>query len=328
MSMHPPPDPDELASDLVDGLLDDEVAARLRSDPAIAARVEAIEAARAALRVPPPSAPGAVERALAATFAALDRGAGDPGVAPDERPPPPVTHLRTVGAPSGGAPTAGGLRAPVPAHRARRGSSGMPWLAAAAAIVLLGLVTIGILSSSGSDEDQASDTAASAEIDDDASSGAAETGDDAGAGEGDGGDERAEQDAGAGREPAADQANPPATTLSDAPADRGDLGAVGSAAELADRIRAQDRSLPSSPDDETGSTDPEAALDEETAGSSACPGRTTDGDPAHGESRYVADAVLDGVRVRVHVYDSGDGTLRLVATDESCVDVVDAPFSD
>ena len=321
MSMHPPPDPDELASDLVDGLIDDDVAARLRSDPAIAARVEAIEAARAALRVPPPSSPGAVDRALAATFAALDRGA-----APDERPPPPVTQLRSVGVPGGGAttPTADGLRAPTPAHRSRRGSSGMPWLAAAAAIVLLGLVTIGILSSSGSDDDQANDTAAaSAEIDGDASSGGAEAGDGAG-GSYETSDEGAGGDSAADQPPAVDQA--PATTRSEAAALGSDLGAVGSAAELADRIRSQGEQIDAFPEYDTETTDRGSPLGE--AGASACAGHTAAGEAARGESVYVADAVLDGARVRVHLYESDDGSLRLVATDEACVDVVDVPFSD
>jgi hypothetical protein len=78
MTMHPPPDPDDLASDLVDGLLPPDEAARLRADPAIAARGEAIESVRAAVRVPPPSPPGAMDSAIGAALAALDGPSGAP----------------------------------------------------------------------------------------------------------------------------------------------------------------------------------------------------------------------------------------------------------
>jgi hypothetical protein len=104
-----------------------------------------------------------------------------------------------------------------------------------------------------------------------------------------------------------------------------DLGAVGSAAELADRIRAQGEPLDPTTENETETTDRGSPLGD--AGSSVCAGRTADGEAARGESVYVADAVLDGTPVRVHVYEAGDGRRRLVATDEACVAVVDVPFS-
>jgi hypothetical protein len=109
-------------------------------------------------------------------------------------------------------------------------------------------------------------------------------------------------------------------------ADGRDLGAVGSAAELADRIRSQGEPLSPDGDDESNTSGEGAPLDD--ASPSVCAGRSADGERARGESVYVADAVLDGTPVRVHVYESSDGSLWLVATDEACVDVVDVPFSD
>jgi hypothetical protein len=322
MSMHPPPDPDELASDLVDGLLPADQAARLRADPAIAARVAAIEAARAALRVPPPSPPGAVDRALAATFAALDRGTlpVDEGVGPGERPPPPVTHLRTESAPSAGPPAAGGPWAP--AHRAKRDSNSMPWLAAAAAIVLLGLVTIGILSGgSGSDGDDTAASVASQE-----SSGDAGAADESPAAQPQDDTQTSGESAGDAAPSGSEGATAPTTSAAPqvSTSARSDLGAVDDAAELAARVRSASRTA--SPD--SSFTEEDSELGNLGADAQSCLGLTADGDPSRGTSTYVADAVLAGVPVRVHIYDPGDGDLRLVATDRSCVDLVDQPYSD
>lgn len=327
MSMHPPPDPDELASDLVDGLLPADQAARLRSDPAIAARVEAIEAARAALRVPPPSPPGAVDRAIAATFAALDGatvGSGGP-VTSGERPPPPVTQLRSVGPPMAGS---GGHR-PAHASRPSRPGSGMPWLAAAAAIVFIGLITIGLISNgSGSDDDASSgDAAVSAAPGDSDSSSAG--GSDAGSGESmessgeEGADAQADGEA-ATEEPSTlgeDEAAPTTSSAQTTPRNESDLGAVDTPAELADRIRAQ---RPPGSDTSGGA----AASDGlNTQGDPGCTGLTAAGDPQRGEVVYVADAVYAGEPVVVHLYDTGGGELRLVATNSSCADVVDIPYT-
>ncbi|HEV7757555.1 MAG TPA: hypothetical protein VGO78_01140 [Acidimicrobiales bacterium] len=323
MSMHPPHDPDELASDLVDGLLPVDDAARLRTDPAIAARVEAIETLRAALRVAPPTAEGDVDRALAATFAALDHGslpgsgsASGPGSEPasGERPPPPITHLRSA--------------APARAVAHRR-SNGKPWLAAAAAIALLGLVTIGVLSNQGSDDgDHATDAAASApDLNADAQAEAGGGGADAGAGaESSDGDGAVAGEVTQPTPPAVDtpedQAAPSATSAPGTSA-LTNLGAVGSAGELADRVRGDAGPLTAM---DGGSDVLASPGDEGTQGRNQCAALTAAGDTDRGEAKYVADAVFKGNPVRVHLYDDGTGKLRLVATDASCADVVDTPY--
>jgi hypothetical protein len=328
MSMHPPHDPDELASDLVDGLLPADEAARLRTDPAIAARVEAIESLRAALRVAPPTAEGDVDRALAATFAALDHGslpgsgsASGSGSGPisGERPPPPITHLHSA--------------APAQAVPHRR-SNGKPWLAAAAAIALLGLVTIGVLSNQGSDDgDRALDVAASApDLNADAQAEAGGAGADAG----DAQDESTNSDGASSGD--APQATPPAVgapgaespSATSAPGTSAfaltDLGPVSSAGELADRVRG-DAGAPSAVNEGSGVLASPSDGDQSTPGRSQCPALTTAaGDADRGESVYVADAVFKGNPVRVHLYDNSTGQLQLVATDASCADVVDTPY--
>jgi hypothetical protein len=339
MSMQPPPDPDELASDLVDGLVTDAAeAARLRSDPAVAARIEAIEAVRAALRVPPPAPPGAVDRAMAATFAALDRGtlpqpdagvgagAGDPAMAPPSPAgpqPPPVTHLRSVGPVSGPGSSSSPSSGATP-RAGRSGRSGsMPWLAAAAAIVFLGLVTIGILSTGSNDDDSTADMAVSGEVEERSDG-------DAGApAAAESGNETAEQDGAGGSDSGPATTGQPSTTASpDGPTtvpDDLELGAVDSAAELADRVRARSGSFHT--DAGISSEVIEGPADGEI-GSSSCAGRSIEGDASYGEAVFVGSALLSGTRVVVHVYDDGSGDRRLVATDESCVDVVDMPFTD
>jgi hypothetical protein len=334
MSMHPPPDPDELASDLVDGRLPADEAARLRSDPAIAARVAAIEAARDALRVTPPSAPGAVDRALAAAFAALDRddALGEPS---DERPPPPVTDLRSVGGPgTSGAPVGPRHFPAATGTPSRWRSSGGTWLAAAAVIVLLGLVTIGILSSSSSN-DHASDevSAGNSEMSaNDQAGGAAERTDSAGEGTTD--EEGAQSDANvvppgdsapsdsqaATTVPTPDSPSSPSSRSAD------DLGSVTSASELAERVRAAVQGPAGAVTDDDGS-DVLSSLPGDGAGSTGCAGLTLAGDPARGEAVYVADATFNGRPVRAHLYDLGNGEQRLVATDRSCTDVVDVPYT-
>ena len=65
-------DVDELASALLDGLLDPEAAEAARRDPAVAARAAEMQAAREAFRRVPPPDPDRRERAIAAALGALD----------------------------------------------------------------------------------------------------------------------------------------------------------------------------------------------------------------------------------------------------------------
>jgi hypothetical protein len=128
----PTPDPDELASALVDGLLTPQEAERARQDPTVTRRVEELQRVRAMLQSTPPPAPGAADRAVAAAMAAFD---------------PPARHLRAID--SSVPPPA----RPGAARNAR-------WLAAAAAVVVVLLVAaVGLLANSGGDSDQAEVTA-------------------------------------------------------------------------------------------------------------------------------------------------------------------------
>ena len=300
-----PRDLDQLASDLTDGLLPPDEAARLRADPQVAARVARIEALRAALRSSPPapSAAGAIDRMVAAAvdaaLPASGSGSGS-GPRPLQAVRPPVHH------------------AP-PAPRRR---SAAPWLAAAAAL-LVGLAMAGLLARGSSDSDE--DMATSAPTEDRS----ADSADDAG-GAGDSatesgaepvvpGDDQA--DATAGSDSPTDESGEESTTgdgegAGDAPSVlSAELGAFDAVDDLADRVRAERAAA--------GSDVPPASSPLELS----CPGRRPQGDTARGTSTYTAEAEFRGERVTVHVYDTGDG-LWLVATDMSCDDVIDVPYQD
>lgn len=297
-------DPDQLASDLADGLLPPDEAARLRADPAVAARVARIEALRSALRstppVPPP--PGALDRMVAvAVDAASSPGSasssfGQPGVASGPRP------LQAVRPPVHHAP---------PTPRAR---SVAPWLAAAAA-VLVGLAMAGLLVRGGSSSDD--DMATSAQ--DSAGEESADESGDVGAAGGSGSPDSQESD-----EPSATSGPRSPGDGEDDGTDAGDdvgvlssdLGAVASATELADQVRA-DRAAG------TGEVPPTPS---EMQGAS-CPALRPAGDPARGSATYFAQAEYQGQPVVVHVYETGAGA-RLVATDASCLTLVDVAYQD
>ena len=153
----PPRDLDQLASDLVDGILPPDEAARLRADPEVATRVARIEALRGALRAVPPAPPGALDRMVARAVAATAE--------------PTPARLQAVRRPAHTTPR------PLP----RSSSSARSWLVAAAAVVVAGLAFAGLTSlGSSRDEDQATsagDSGGSAETaDPSAGGGSAEEG--------------------------------------------------------------------------------------------------------------------------------------------------------
>lgn len=113
----PSPDPDELASALVDGLLTTEEADRARQDPAVNRRVEEIRRVRTQLRATPPPPPGHAAQAVAAALSQYD---------PNVRP----------------------LRPALPPARQPRAAR---WLAVAAAILAVVLVAAVGLTSLGDD---------------------------------------------------------------------------------------------------------------------------------------------------------------------------------
>ena len=285
----PPRDPDQLASDLVDGLLPPDEVARLRSDPEIAARVARIEQLRGALRAVPPPPAGGADRMLAAAVAAV-RAAGGPQTAAGPGSSVP-RHLRT-----GPAAFPGPL--PQPAR-----SSARPWLAAAAAVVVFaGLVTAGLVASSGRDDashDSAAEPSAEAQAD------APMAGD--------------EDDASAGADSSTDgedESAPGEQVFTTPPVQ---LGTFDDVDTLAAGI-AGDRMRTTASDEESGPA-PSASVES----AEACPGLTPAGDLAQGTATYVAEAVFDGEVVTVHLYER-EGETRLVATTLDCVDVVDVPF--
>jgi hypothetical protein len=98
-----------------------------------------------------------------------------------------------------------------------------------------------------------------------------------------------------------------------------DLGAVDTPAQLADRIRARSA--------QPGAASGDAVIESDTEDAGqGCAGFRPGGDPARGDAVYSASAVYAGEPVQVHVYDTGGGELRLVATNAACVDVVDTPY--
>jgi hypothetical protein len=276
----PPPDPDELASAIVDGLLPPHEADEARRDPAVARRVEDILRIRATVRATPPPPPGSADRAVAAALATF-------GASPETGDRAPQ-HLRVVGR-SGDRPQPG--RSPGWSTRSRS------WLAAAAAILVVGLVAAGLVSQSGTDEDQ---TAA-------------------------GDAESAETEASAeGEEESEGAADQPATADEGeaiAPVGPPHLGAVADAAELQDRVRDN-----LDVGEDAASRAPTDAGADVFGDDQSCLGLSALGDPARGTTTFVATADFQGNPVRVHLYEL-DGELRLVATDRSCTDVVDTPYA-
>jgi hypothetical protein len=281
----PPRDPDDVASDVVDGLLPPNEAELVQRDPAIAERVRRILQVRAALREVPPAEPQAANQAIDAALDAFD---GPPTGQHSAPPPPP---LRSV-------PSPGSIPPARPLGRDRRGPGG--WLVAAAVLVVA-LVTIGLLAQSGGDSN---DETAS---------------DDAGAG--DRTSQSAETESGGEVAEAPDPDSPAAADEELGDQGRGaavtHLGEVTDADELATRVATSLTGGPSLPS--------EAPADSGAADVGSCPGLTVAGDASRGALIFVADANLDGAPVRVHLYQFGDEQ-QLVATDQSCTDVVDEPF--
>jgi hypothetical protein len=269
----------DLASALLDGTLPDEAAAAARRDPAVMARVAEMEQARDRLRdVPPPRAEGR-DAALATALAAFDTAAHEPVS--------PVSDLQAQ-------------------REARGGRRQAPrWLGAAAAVALVaaGVGVVAALSqhTGGSDEDQATVSAA-----DEAPSEA-------------GGDSAtsAESDQGASAAPEGAPAPSVATTI--APAQLGDLGSFSSPAELITRLR-QDAAAADALAGTSGA--------ELNAPSRASTFGCTTGDVpevlsdqattvvAHGSAR------VDDTPVTVWVVDTATGR-RAVVLDAGCRTVVD-----
>lgn len=294
----PPPEPNELASALLDGELspaDAEVAAR---DPAVWRRLDELRAAREALRGADPGTadapPGPVARSTAIGRALAAFDAEGEATTSDETGDPATS---TTSAP----------------HRLGR-TRPVRWLSAAAAVlVLAGMVAL-VSRTSARDTD---DTTAASTPDRAAESEeAADEADDAAG---------AESAGDADHGPAADEADDPAGGAS-ATAEVGpvDLGTPPSSDALVTRAAgAVDAArLPAV---ETGDGAPAALppaggqIDPDACEATRTPGR----DPLEGAVPLLEmTAVLDGHRIGVWAYPGGGG-LRIVGIDERCRVVVD-----
>jgi hypothetical protein len=287
-------DADELASALLDGVLDEAGAAAARQRSDVMARLAEIESTRAALRDAParPPDPIARERAIAAALAAFDDQVATPPTPAGE----PVKEL-----------AARQQRRRAPRHGAPR------WLGAAAAVAVLAAAAAGVatLGTNSSDDDAATSEDATAggearETEEDASGGAADA---PAASEG-------ADDQGAAEEPG-----------SVAPLVAGDLGSFASADDLVANLRTradEDRESSNATD---GSGEAVAPADEVLADlrfgcGTGLPGRLEEGGTVV-RLRGTATFLGDPVDVLVIRTTGGD---RVVAIDASCSVVVDEPL--
>jgi hypothetical protein len=293
--MTAPRDLDELVSALLDGLLTDDEATAAKRDPAVMARLAELAAVREAVRRPPVGPdPVARERGLAAALAAFDAGdeAGEQrgtGVSAE-------TTVSPLGRRSPAERPAAARRG---TPRPPRGKAGRRWLTAAAivlAVVGLGLGVVATNRDTGSDS---SDTAAGSS-DDGRSDHATEE----------------EPESGTAEESAAPSV-PPGGIV--------DLGDVDSPEALAERARsARVERSPSALGQASGGGD---AADQGGGGgvplARQCAGGAL---PTAGETIVLeARATLDGDRVDVWVL-AADGEERVVAVDATCAVVIDQPL--
>jgi hypothetical protein len=296
--MTTPPDPDALASALLDGLLTDDEAAAARRDPAVASRLADLAAVREAVRRPPAGPdPATRERALAAALAAYDAG--------DERSETDGTLGAVVRPMSRGhaAARTAESRAGMPSRGRgpRRG-----WLAAA--VVALVVVGVGVLASNwdggGGDGDTAAQEAAT--------------------------DERS--NAGGGTAGPAQDAR--TDTSGDGLAAAGpageivDLGDVDSSDALVDRARSILTEQAAGPQREASGGE---GTEQAGGGSDSPPAKCRDGAAAEalaatpGTVALRARATLDGKAVDVWVF-SAQGQERLIVVDASCAVVIEQPL--
>jgi hypothetical protein len=193
-------------------------------------------------------------------------------------------------------------------------------LAAAAVLVILGIVAA-LVGPRTSDTDQAAEESGAEErAEPEASADAGNGADDAGSEQSQGG----ETDGGAASETGTGAEPPTASPGDEALIAVPDLGAVAGAAELRQAVSENLAAGELAASRATASPATSAAGDDQFD-SAGCPGLSLTGDPARGTHTFVADAVLDGEPVRVHLYEQ-DGRRTLVATDGSCTDTASVPY--
>jgi hypothetical protein len=301
-------DVDQLASALLDGDLSLDHPARQRTD--VVTRAAEIGTARATVRDVPAADPAARERALAAALAAFDEEAPPASTSP-ERPPPPVDARGPLPVPAPRSPQPVDLAAQRRSRAGRpQGRQGLPrWLGAAAAavVVLAGLVGLAALTSDSEDADTAMDT------------GAGETQ------ESSGGDDdlgtAAEDNAEAPSAAEPDESESHRTAV-----EAGDLGMFPTGDALVDHLRAavggDDADLDLEPEAGAPSGTASNTLGAFTACAGAPPPPLDDPDATlvlHGRA-VVGDEAVD-----VWAIDTDRGR-RIVAIDDACVLVLDRPI--
>jgi len=322
------PDPDDLASALLDGLLDADEAEAARRDPAVVARVAALAAARDALATPPPPPDAAGrERAIAGALAAFDAetsATDDDAIAADARPsapPRPFDHATPLARPAPGGAAGRGR-----GRRTARTERWVRWLGAAAAVVLVVAGVSLLARGDGSDD---ADTAATSE---EVSSGEGGAGSEA--------EGSADADDDAARDEAAESADQGAEGQL-APGEVLDLGAAESPDALADRARstlAAERGIADVPvtEPEVGAapdtTDPVpgdegqgGAAPEQMSEPLACPTGEATANARGGSVDLRARARLDGQPVEVWVIDVA-GSRTVLAVDADCAVILDRPL--
>lgn len=296
---------DQLASEMLDGDLGLDDPARLRPD--VVARAAELDTARTTVRDVPAADPVARERALAAALAAFDEEAPAASSSTGRPPPPPSVHGRGPAPAPPPVDLAEHRRArPGRAHAGRKGLPRWFGAAAAAVVVLAGLVGLAALTSSGSDD---ADTAMDAGTDETQASG----GDDAGT---------ATEDS--AEAPSASE--PGVNESQRAPVEAGDLGIFATGDALVDHVRDTVGNGEGGMELEPGTGDPPDA-DTNALGTFA----TCDGAPPpplddpgaavalHGRA-VVGDEAAD-----VWVIDTERGR-RIVAIDAACELVLDRPM--
>ncbi len=271
-------DLDDLASDLLDGLLPADRAADALRDPAVARRVAEMRAAQALLRDVAPPAAARRESVLAAALDAT---------------PQPVGGRDRV--------------ADLAAHRSQRRWRDPRWLTAAAvALVVLAFGGLVAANSTGND-----DTDSAAQSSDEASGGDAGTADAGTASAGGETDTQAQEEA----MPTTTTATPAAPSQADANlglGERPDLGDAGSLGQLADRARADTEEGADTSDQARATADAEALAS--TVAEPCPPPEQVEGADA---IELNATARLDGVPVVVWVVREGDSR-RMIVVDPAC----------
>ena len=315
-----PPTVDDLASALVDGLLAPDDASAARARPEVVARAAQLEAGRATLRQVSSPDPAARDRAVTAALAAFDEAAASasssPGRSAASEGSGIPAGLPGIGPGSGSG--AGQVPVDLAAHRqvrghdARRAGAGRAprWLGAAAAVVavLMGLVGLAALSSSGRDED--ADTAADV--------GAAQEDADSGGG--------SSQDSAEAPSAAPESGGDGAAAERAPGVEAGDLGMFPSAdalvGHLAGRMGEAATDGDIQPDSTASAEADQGAIDAFALCAGPPPPPLADPD---GALRLHGRAVVDDDAVDVWVVDTPRGR-RVVALDDACGVVVDRPL--